>query len=95
MIQNLVAAPGETVEIAEEMAARDALRRIFRTDEARPMLPMGDQASTFFNQPGGDAECCTGKGITVRTRHQQRSSSALLLASQSTCRREGGSEGYD
>lgn len=37
-------APGETVEIAEEMAARDALRRIFRTDEARPMLPMGDQA---------------------------------------------------
>ena len=95
MIQNLVAAPGETVEIAEEMAARDALRRIFRTDEARPMLPMGDQASTFFNQPGGDAECCTGKGITVRTRHQQRSSSALLLASQATCRREGGSEGYN
>ena len=44
-----LAAPGETVEIAEEMAARDALRRIFRTDEARPMLPMGDQASKLFN----------------------------------------------
>ena len=43
-----LAAPGETVEIAEEMAARDALRRIFRTDEARPMLPMGDQASKLF-----------------------------------------------
>ena len=43
-----LAAPGETVEIAEEMAARDALRRIFRTDEARPMLPMGDQASPVF-----------------------------------------------
>ena len=28
-------------------------------------------------------------------RHQQRSSSALLLASQATCRREGGSEGYN
>ena len=40
----LISAPGETVEIAEEMAARDALRRIFRTDDARPLLPMGDQA---------------------------------------------------
>ena len=28
-------------------------------------------------------------------RHQQRSSSALLLASQATCRREGGTEGYN
>ena len=36
------------MEIAEEMAARDALRRIFRTDEARPMLPMGDQASNDY-----------------------------------------------
>jgi hypothetical protein len=39
-----LAAPGETVEIAEEMAARDALRRLFRTDDARTPLPMGDES---------------------------------------------------
>ena len=48
-----LSAPGETVEIAEEMAARDALRRIFRTDDARPMLPMGDQASWEQVYPRG------------------------------------------
>lgn len=35
-------APGETAEIAEEMAARDALRRLFRTDDARKPMPLGD-----------------------------------------------------
>ncbi|TRY71079.1 hypothetical protein TCAL_01170 [Tigriopus californicus] len=34
--------PGESAEIAEEMATRDALRRMFRSDESMPMIPMGD-----------------------------------------------------
>ena len=50
---NSLSAPGETVEIAEEMAARDALRRIFRTDDTRPLLPMGDQASWKRGYPRG------------------------------------------
>ena len=32
---------GETLDIAEEMAARDALRNIFKTHEARAPLPFG------------------------------------------------------
>jgi len=36
-----MAAPGETVTIAEEMAARDALRRLFRITESRASLPFG------------------------------------------------------
>ena len=38
-------APGESTEIAEEMAARDALKRIFRFDEtsSKP-LPLGRDA---------------------------------------------------
>jgi len=36
---------GETLDIAEEMAARDALRNIFKTHEARPPLPFGQPAS--------------------------------------------------
>ena len=36
---------GETLDIAEEMAARDALRNIFNTHEARDPLPFGHPAS--------------------------------------------------
>jgi len=36
---------GETLDIAEEMAARDALRNIFNTHEARAPLPFGQPAS--------------------------------------------------
>ena len=36
-----IAAPGETVTIAEEMAARDALRRLFKITERRDALPFG------------------------------------------------------
>ena len=36
-----VVAPGETVTIAEEMAARDALRRLFKITESRAPLPFG------------------------------------------------------
>jgi len=36
---------GETVEIAEEMAARDALRNIFNTGEAAAPLPFGQAAA--------------------------------------------------
>jgi len=34
-------APGETVTIAEEMAARDALRRLYQITERRAALPLG------------------------------------------------------
>ena len=34
-------APGETPEIAEEMAARDALRRLFRFDDSSRPIPLG------------------------------------------------------
>ena len=37
--------PGETVEIAEEMAARDALRQIFNTSETMSPLPLGQKAT--------------------------------------------------
>jgi len=43
--------PGETVEIAEEMAARDALRNIFKTNEQMSPLPLGKKA-TIDSQPG-------------------------------------------
>ena len=36
---------GETLEIAEEMATRDALRNIFNTEEGTSPLPFGQQAS--------------------------------------------------
>jgi len=41
--------PGETIEIAEEMAARDALRNIFHTAEASAPLPFGKDASGSEN----------------------------------------------
>ena len=34
---------GETMTIAEEMAARDALRRIFHVTDDRPALPFGSK----------------------------------------------------
>lgn len=34
-----IAAPGETVTIAEEMAARDALKNLMNTYDSRPSLP--------------------------------------------------------
>ena len=37
----LFLAPGETAEIAEEMAARDALRRLFRFDDNARPVPLG------------------------------------------------------
>lgn len=38
---------GETVDIAEEMAARDALRRLFGTSEDSAPLPYGDKAREY------------------------------------------------
>lgn len=38
---------GETMDIAEEMAARDALRRIYGTGEEVAPLPYGDKARKF------------------------------------------------
>lgn len=35
---------GENLDIAEEMAARDALRRIFKTNEEAAPLPYGEKA---------------------------------------------------
>lgn len=43
--------PGETVDIAEEMAARDALRNIFKTNEQMSPLPLGKHADVE-SQPG-------------------------------------------
>ena len=38
---NILLAPGETGDIAEEMAARDALRRLYRFDDAANPFPLG------------------------------------------------------
>jgi hypothetical protein len=38
---------GETVDIAEEMAARDGLRRLFQTTEHSAPLPFGQRAREF------------------------------------------------
>ncbi len=38
---------GETVDIAEEMAARDGLRRLFGTTEEAAQLPFGDKARKY------------------------------------------------
>lgn len=40
---------GETLDIAEEMAARDALRRLFGTDESVAPVPYGDRARKLSN----------------------------------------------
>lgn len=38
---------GENMDIAEEMAARDALRRLFGTVESATPLPFGDRARKY------------------------------------------------
>lgn len=38
---------GETIDIAEEMAARDGLRILFGTTEDVPVLPFGDKARKY------------------------------------------------
>ncbi len=38
---------GETLEIAEEMAARDALRRLYGTGEDMAPIPYGDKARKY------------------------------------------------
>ena len=38
---------GETVDIAEEMATRDALRRLFGTAEDSAPLPFGEKARKY------------------------------------------------
>jgi large subunit ribosomal protein L44 len=38
---------GETLDIAEEMAARDGLRRLFGTTEEAAPLPFGQKARQF------------------------------------------------
>jgi large subunit ribosomal protein L44 len=38
---------GETIDIAEEMAARDGLRRLFGTTEDAVQLPLGDKARKY------------------------------------------------
>jgi large subunit ribosomal protein L44 len=38
---------GETIEIAEEMAARDGLRRLYGTGEETATLPFGDKARKY------------------------------------------------
>jgi hypothetical protein len=38
---------GESIDIAEEIAARDALRRIYGTTEDAASLPFGDKARKY------------------------------------------------
>lgn len=38
---------GENMDVAEEMAARDALRRLVGTDEARAPVPFGERARKY------------------------------------------------
>jgi hypothetical protein len=38
---------GETIDIAEEMAARDGLRRMYGTTEDTQILPFGDKARKY------------------------------------------------
>ena len=45
--QYLSKGAGETVDIAEEMAARDALRRLFGTTEDAAPIPYGEQARKY------------------------------------------------
>lgn len=44
---------GETLDVAEEMAARDALRRLFGTGEETAPIPMGDKARKFSQMING------------------------------------------
>ena len=46
--QLFFAAPGETPEIAEDLATRDALKRLFKLD-TNP-LPFGKQAEPSINK---------------------------------------------
>jgi hypothetical protein len=39
MLSEFVSGAGATISIAEEMAARDALRHLFETDEKRAPIP--------------------------------------------------------
>lgn len=41
---------GESIEIAEEMAARDGLRRLFGTGEDSSPLPYGEKARQFSDK---------------------------------------------
>ena len=41
------AAPGETISIAEELAAKDALKNMMGSADNRPPLKMGEKAHTL------------------------------------------------
>ena len=43
-----ISAPGETVLIAEEMAAREAIKRIMKTDDSRAPLIIGRAAENLM-----------------------------------------------
>jgi hypothetical protein len=44
---------GETIDIAEEMASRDALRRIYGTTEEAAPIPYGEKARKFSEAING------------------------------------------
>ncbi len=52
---------GETVDIAEEMAARDALRRLFGTGEDAAPVPFGEKAKKYSAGINGIYEILSGK----------------------------------
>lgn len=58
-----ISAPGETVTIAEEMAARDALRRIWHFEQSSGPLPFDSKLHSF----SGSSSVNKNKATNVRT----------------------------
>jgi len=52
---------GETVDIAEEMAARDALRRLYGTGEDAAPVPFGEKARKYSASINGIYEILSGR----------------------------------
>jgi hypothetical protein len=59
----VISAPGETVTIAEEMAARDALRRIWNFEPSSSPLPFDHR----LQLSSGNSSLSKNKATNVRT----------------------------
>ena len=60
---------GETIDIAEEIAARDALRRIFGTTEDVQILPFGDKARKYCEAINSLYETLQKTNITKKSQN--------------------------
>jgi large subunit ribosomal protein L44 len=68
--------PGETLDTAEEMAARDALKRMFRTTDKQTPLPFGSEGrklnlDQFMNRTSPGLEDWTGSLAAPKTSSQR------------------------